>query len=119
MPSFFFNDAAPPEIYPLSLHAALPILDQLALDRAACRRTLEAYNTAVTEGRFDPTVRDGLATRRAPPPPAHPAPPPPAGSRPPSPTGRSGSTRRPTWPTRSRAGSRSPSAACASTTARR
>jgi tricarballylate dehydrogenase len=38
------------------------LVDKLALDRAACRRTLEAYNTAVTEGRFDPTVRDGLAT---------------------------------------------------------
>src|SRR3990172_3810305 len=25
MPSFFFNDTAPPEIYPLSLHDALPI----------------------------------------------------------------------------------------------
>src|SRR3990172_3744125 len=24
-PLFFFNDTAPPEIYPLSLHAALPI----------------------------------------------------------------------------------------------
>jgi tricarballylate dehydrogenase len=40
------------------------LVDKLALDRAACRRTLEAYNAAVTEGRFDPTVRDGLATRR-------------------------------------------------------
>jgi tricarballylate dehydrogenase len=38
-------------------------VDKLNLDRAACRRTLEAYNTAVTEGRFDPTVRDGVATR--------------------------------------------------------
>lgn len=39
------------------------LVDQLALDRAACRRTLGAYNAAVTAGRFDPTVRDGLATR--------------------------------------------------------
>jgi tricarballylate dehydrogenase len=39
------------------------LVDQLPLDRAACRRTLEAYNAAVTDGRFDPTVRDGLATR--------------------------------------------------------
>jgi tricarballylate dehydrogenase len=39
------------------------LVDKLPLDRAACRRTLEAYNAAVSEGRFDPTVRDGLATR--------------------------------------------------------
>jgi len=42
------------------------LVDKLSLDRAACRRTLEAYNTAVTEGRFDPTARDGLATRGLP-----------------------------------------------------
>src|SRR3990167_2186352 len=29
MPSSFFNDPAPPEIYPLSLHDALPILSEL------------------------------------------------------------------------------------------
>src|SRR4029453_11449748 len=40
--------------------------DKLPLDRSACRRTLEAYNAAVTDGRFDPTVRDGLATRGLP-----------------------------------------------------
>lgn len=39
------------------------LVDRLPLDRAACRRTLEAYNAAVAGGRFDPTVRDGLATR--------------------------------------------------------
>ncbi len=39
------------------------LVDKLPLDRVACRRTLEAYNAAVGEGRFDPTVRDGLATR--------------------------------------------------------
>jgi len=38
------------------------LVDTLALDRDACRRTLEAYNAAVRAGRFDPTVRDGLAT---------------------------------------------------------
>src|SRR5215831_2326586 len=38
------------------------LVDKLPLDRAACRRTLEAYNHAVGEGRFDPTIRDGLAT---------------------------------------------------------
>jgi len=44
------------------------LVDKLGLDRAACRRTLEAYNTAVGEGRFDPTVRDGLVTRGLAPP---------------------------------------------------
>src|SRR5256712_7506149 len=29
------------------------LVDKLSLDRAACRRTLEAYNTAATEGPFD------------------------------------------------------------------
>ena len=38
------------------------LVDKLPLDRAVCRRTLEAYNHAVGEGRFDPTIRDGLAT---------------------------------------------------------
>jgi tricarballylate dehydrogenase len=46
-----------------TLHA---LADKLPLDRATCRRTLEAYNAAVTDGRFDPTVRDGLATRELP-----------------------------------------------------
>src|SRR6266851_734969 len=39
------------------------LVEKLPLDHAACRRALEAYNAAVTPGRFDPTVRDGLATR--------------------------------------------------------
>ena len=39
------------------------LVGKLALDQAACRRTLDAYNTAVAEGRFDPTTRDGLGTR--------------------------------------------------------
>src|SRR2546428_11738253 len=34
---FFFNDPAPPEIYTLSLHAALPISASPFLDHAGCR----------------------------------------------------------------------------------
>jgi tricarballylate dehydrogenase len=48
---------------PVTADSLEGLVDKLNLDRAACRRTLEAYNTAVTEGRFDPTVRDGVATR--------------------------------------------------------
>src|SRR5215471_567258 len=39
------------------------LVGKLKLDREACRRTLDAYNAAATDGRFDPTVRDGVATR--------------------------------------------------------
>jgi tricarballylate dehydrogenase len=38
------------------------VVERLPLDRAACQRTLDAYNAAVAAGRFDPTVCDGLAT---------------------------------------------------------
>ena len=48
---------------PVTADSLDALVDKLNLDREACRRTLEAYNAAVTEGRFDPTVRDGLATR--------------------------------------------------------
>src|SRR3990167_7144734 len=36
MPSFFFNDTATPEIYPLSLHDALPIYMLYALHMRYC-----------------------------------------------------------------------------------
>lgn len=39
------------------------LVDTLPVDRRACLDTLEAYNAAVQAGRFDPTIRDGLATR--------------------------------------------------------
>jgi len=48
---------------PVTADSLDALVDKLNLDREACRRTLEAYNAAVTEGRFDPTVRDGVATR--------------------------------------------------------
>src|ERR1041384_5787135 len=38
MPSFFFNDTAPPEIYPLSLHDALPIWQNHAIRHRRVRR---------------------------------------------------------------------------------
>jgi tricarballylate dehydrogenase len=39
------------------------LVDRLPVDRPACLETLERYNAAVTAGTFDPTVRDGLATK--------------------------------------------------------
>jgi tricarballylate dehydrogenase len=48
---------------PVTADSLEALVERLPLDRAACRRTLEAYNAAVGEGRFDPTTRDGLATR--------------------------------------------------------
>jgi tricarballylate dehydrogenase len=51
---------------PLTADTLEALVDKLPLDRAAGRRTLEAYNAAVTTGRFDPTVRDGLTTRGLP-----------------------------------------------------
>lgn len=40
------------------------LVDRLPVDRAAALETLEAYNRAVEPGAFDPTVKDGLGTRR-------------------------------------------------------
>jgi tricarballylate dehydrogenase len=53
---------------PLVADSLKALVDQLALDRAAALQALEAYNDAVPEGRFDPTVKDGLATRGLEPP---------------------------------------------------
>ncbi len=39
------------------------LVDKLPVDRDACRQTLEAYQDSVASGKFDPTVKDGLATR--------------------------------------------------------
>jgi tricarballylate dehydrogenase len=39
------------------------LVAQLPVDRAAFLETLEHYNAAVSPGAFDPTVRDGLATK--------------------------------------------------------
>ena len=48
---------------PLVADSLAALVGELPLDRAACGRTLEDYNAAVQPGTFDPTVRDGLATR--------------------------------------------------------
>jgi tricarballylate dehydrogenase len=48
---------------PLSGDTLKDLAERLRLDGAACLRTLEEYNDAVEEGRFDPTVHDGLSTR--------------------------------------------------------
>src|ERR1017187_10749134 len=42
MPVFFFNDTATPEIYPLSLHAALPISVASARQRFVVRKDLNS-----------------------------------------------------------------------------
>jgi tricarballylate dehydrogenase len=39
------------------------LVDRLPLDRAACAKTLDDYDAAVQGGTFDPTIRDGLATK--------------------------------------------------------
>ena len=48
---------------PLVADTLAALVDRLPVDRAACRRTLDDYNAAVSAGAFDPTVRDGLATK--------------------------------------------------------
>src|SRR3990172_7001627 len=49
MPSFFFNDPAPTEIYPLSLHDALPIWAVLIADRQSVGLNTRAVSTDVGE----------------------------------------------------------------------
>ncbi|MBF8290846.1 MAG: Tricarballylate dehydrogenase, partial [Chloroflexi bacterium] len=61
------------------------LVEKLPVDRPAGLQALAEYNAAVDAGTFDPTVKDGLGTR---------------GSSCRSRTGRSGSTRRPSSPTR-------------------
>ncbi len=39
------------------------LLEQLPVDRSACRRTLDDYDAAVGAGAFDPTVLDSLGTK--------------------------------------------------------
>jgi tricarballylate dehydrogenase len=48
---------------PVVADSLAALVDRLALDRAACARTLDAYNAAAADGRFDPADKDGLATR--------------------------------------------------------
>jgi tricarballylate dehydrogenase len=39
------------------------LVAQLPVDHAACRETIDAYQAAVSSGPFDPTIKDGLATK--------------------------------------------------------
>ena len=39
------------------------LVEQLPLDQAACRTTLDEYDAALGDGTFDPTIRDGLAAQ--------------------------------------------------------
>jgi tricarballylate dehydrogenase len=48
---------------PIVADSLKELVDRLPVDRDACRQTLEAYQDAVGGGAFDPTVKDGLATR--------------------------------------------------------
>ncbi len=48
---------------PLVADTLRALVDQLPLDRAACQKTLDDYDAALPSGRFDPTIRDGLATK--------------------------------------------------------
>jgi tricarballylate dehydrogenase len=53
---------------PVVADSLAALVEKLPLDRPACARSLDAYNTAATNGRFDPTVKDGLAARGLEPP---------------------------------------------------
>lgn len=53
---------------PFTADALEALVERLPLDGDACRRTLDAYRAAVAAGTFDPTVKDGLATRGLDPP---------------------------------------------------
>src|SRR4030095_16246215 len=48
---------------PATADSLVALVEQLPVDRARMRETLEAYNAAVGSGAFDPTVRDGLGTK--------------------------------------------------------
>ncbi len=48
---------------PIVADSLKALVERLAVDHAAALQALEAYNDAVHGGAFDPTVKDGLATR--------------------------------------------------------
>jgi tricarballylate dehydrogenase len=53
---------------PVMADSLKDLVAQLPVDRQACLRTLEEYDAAVREGRFDPTALDELATQGITPP---------------------------------------------------
>ena len=48
---------------PIVADTLAALVDRLPVDRAACLETLERYNAAAPAAGFDPTVKDGHATR--------------------------------------------------------
>src|SRR5688572_17072609 len=48
---------------PIVADSLKALVDRLAVDRETTLQVLESYNAAVQGGAFDPTVKDGLATR--------------------------------------------------------
>ena len=44
------------------------LVDQLPIERSACRATLDAYDAALGGGTFDPTIRDGVSAKSIDPP---------------------------------------------------
>jgi tricarballylate dehydrogenase len=53
---------------PVTAGSLEALVGELPVDREACLATLGAYNAAAGSGSFDPTVKDGLATRGLTPP---------------------------------------------------
>jgi len=49
--------------HPLVADTLRALVDRLPVEHVAGRDTIEAYQAAVSAGRFDPTVKDGLATK--------------------------------------------------------
>jgi tricarballylate dehydrogenase len=48
---------------PIVADSLKDLVARLPVDRAVVQQVLDTYNGAVADGRFDPTVKDGLATR--------------------------------------------------------
>src|SRR5262249_37784403 len=49
--------------HPLVADTVRALVDMLPVEHVAGRETIEAYQAAVSSGRFDPTIKDGLATK--------------------------------------------------------
>src|SRR5262245_43482011 len=49
--------------HPVAADTLSALIDKLPIERAVGRETIEAYQAAVSAGRFDPTIKDGLATK--------------------------------------------------------
>ena len=49
--------------HPIAADTLRELVDKLPMDHVTGRETIEAYQAAVSPGRFDPTIKDGLATK--------------------------------------------------------